>query len=157
MITLNLINFHVKSTVLFTEKQCTFHQDALFIKLCFSLKSIALFTKKHCAFHQTAFFTEKCCTFHWKALHFSSNCTFHWKALHFSSNCAFYWKATKTADSTQISHYDLVFHRVQREGHLGICYILVVFGSFQWKAHEKRIRKTIHLHGIVTLCFNIYC
>ena len=43
--------------------------------------------------------------------------------LHFSL------KATKTADSTQISHYDLVFHRVQREGQLDISYILVVFGG----------------------------
>ena len=37
------------------------------------------------------------------------------------------WKATKTADSTQISHYDLVFCRVQREGQLDIFYILVVY------------------------------
>ena len=40
-----------------------------------------------------------------------------------------HWKATKTSDSTQISHYDLVFHRVQRECQLCICYILVVFGG----------------------------
>ena len=40
-----------------------------------------------------------------------------------------HWKATKTADSTQISHLDLVFHRVQRESQLGISYILVVFGG----------------------------
>ena len=39
------------------------------------------------------------------------------------------WKTTKTADSTQISHFDLVFHRVQRKGQLSISYILVVFGS----------------------------
>ena len=26
-------------------------------------------------------------------------------------------KSLKTADSTQISHLDLVFHRVQRKGH----------------------------------------
>ena len=39
------------------------------------------------------------------------------------------WKATKTANSTQVSHFDLVFHRVQREGQLGICYILVIFGG----------------------------
>ena len=38
-------------------------------------------------------------------------------------------KSTKTANSTQISHLDLVFHRVQREGQLGISYILVVFGG----------------------------
>ena len=46
---------------------------------------------------------------------------------------AFHWKAPeklqKTADSTQICHFDLVFHRVQREGQLGISYILVVFGA----------------------------
>ena len=30
---------------------------------------------------------------------------------------------------TQISHFDLVFHRVQREGQLDISYILVVFGG----------------------------
>ena len=48
------------------------------------------------------------------------------------------WKATKTSDSTQISHYDLVFCRVQREGQLDISYILVVFGGvcgacmFKW-------------------------
>ena len=47
-------------------------------------------------------------------------CTFHEKHT---------WKTTKTADSTQISHFDLVFHRVQREGQLGISYILVVFGG----------------------------
>ena len=55
------------------------------------------------------------------------------------------WKATKTSDSTQISHFDLVFHRVQREGQLGICYILVIFGGIcihtYWPAlvcfHEK--------------------
>ena len=61
--------------------------------------------------------------FHWKALHFSLTALFtenHW---------SFHWKATKTSDSTQISNYDLVFHRVQREGQLGICYILVVFGG----------------------------
>ena len=39
------------------------------------------------------------------------------------------WKATKTSDSTQISHFDPVFHRVQREGQLGLSYILVVFGG----------------------------
>ena len=52
------------------------------------LKSAVLFS----TFHGVVLFTEKCCTFH--------------------------WKATKTADSTRISHYDLVFQRVQREGQL---------------------------------------
>ena len=48
------------------------------------------------------------------------------------------WKATRTADSTHISYYDLVFCRVQREGQLDISYILVVFGGvcgacmFKW-------------------------
>ena len=46
-----------------------------------------------------------------------------------STFCEKHCKATKTADSTQISHFDLVFHRVQREGQLGISYILVVFGG----------------------------
>ena len=36
-------------------------------------------------------------------------------------------KSTKTADSTQISHLDLVFHRGQREGQLGISYISIAF------------------------------
>ena len=38
-------------------------------------------------------------------------------------------KAPKTADSRQISHLDLVFHRVQKEGQLGISNTLVVFGG----------------------------
>ena len=38
-------------------------------------------------------------------------------------------KATKTFDSTQISHFDLVFCRVQRKSQLDISYILVVFGG----------------------------
>ena len=59
---------------------------------------------------------------------------FHWKALCFSlKSIALFmkntWKATKTTDSTQISHFDLVFHRVQREGQLGRSYILMVFGG----------------------------
>ena len=62
-------------------------------------------------------FHEKLCTFYMKSG------TFSWKTL------ASTWKATKTADSIQISDFDLVFHRVQREGQLGISYILVVFGG----------------------------
>ena len=68
--TLNLINLHVKSTALFSEKHCTFH-----FSLRFSLKSTVLFTFC-CAFHFslhfslfTVFFTEKHCTFH-LLLHF---------------------------------------------------------------------------------------
>ena len=103
------------------EKHCTFH-----FLLCFSLNSVALFTEKHCAFHfslcfslhfslkRTSLFTF-CCTFHWKELQFSlfaalfteKHCTFYF-SLHFSL------KSTKTTDSTQISQFDLVFHRVQR-------------------------------------------
>ena len=69
------------------------------------------------------------CWFSWKVV------PFVWKpALSMKST----WKATKTAHSTQISHYDLVFCRVQREGQLDISYILVVFGGvcgacmFKW-------------------------
>ena len=51
---------------------------------------------------------------------------FIWKVYAFHEK---HWKATKTADSTQISHFDLVFPRVHREGQLGISYILVVFGG----------------------------
>ena len=51
---------------------------------------------------------------------------FPWKAVLFMKST---WKATKTTDSTQISHLDLVFHRVQREGQLGRYYILMVFGG----------------------------
>ena len=58
--------------------------------------------------------------FIWKALHFS------WKALRFSYEK--HLKSLKTADSTQISHLDLVFHRVQREGHLWKAPL------FMWKA-----------------------
>ena len=48
------------------------------------------------------------------------------------STCAFRercMKATQTAASTQISHFDLVFHKVQREGQLGIILIFAVFGG----------------------------
>ena len=122
------LHFSLKSTALFTFC-CAFHWKAL----CFSLFAV-LFTF-YCAFHSA---------FHWKALSFSLFtvlftfcCTFYWKALHLSlftalftkKHCTFQfslcfsWKATKTADLIQIFHYDLVFHRVQREGQLGICYI----------------------------------
>ena len=69
------------------------------------------------------------CWFSWKVV------LFVWKpALSMKST----WKATKTSDSTQISHYDLVFCRVQRKSQLDISYILVVFGGvcgacmFKW-------------------------
>ena len=62
-------------------------------------------------------FSWKVVLFVWKVVHFS------WKALKST------WKTTKTVDSIQISDFDLVFHRVQREGQLGISYILVVFGG----------------------------
>ena len=38
-------------------------------------------------------------------------------------------KGKKTAYSTQMSDFDLVFYRVQSEGQPGISYILVVFGG----------------------------
>ena len=63
---------------------------------------------------------------------FGLSLRFSWKALRVKSVALFMkstWKATKTTDSTQISHFDLVFHRVQREGQLGRSYILMVFGG----------------------------
>ena len=60
------------------------------------------------------FFKWKACTFCEKHLLFSWKvCTFHEKHLHFSwkapKSMLFIWEATKTADSTQIFHFDLVF------------------------------------------------
>ena len=68
-------------------------------------------------FMKSGTFCMKSCTFHEKYMKST------WKQLKRT------WKTTKTADSTQISHFDLVFHRVQREGQLSISYILVVFGG----------------------------
>ena len=71
----------------------------------------------------------------WQFLANGLSLRFSWKALRRFSvkSVALFmkstWKPTKTTDSTQISHFDLVFHRVQREGQLGISYILVVFGG----------------------------
>ena len=45
------------------------------------------------------------------------NVRFSWKS---PKNVLFIWEITKTADSTQIFHLDLVFHRVQWEGQLGV-------------------------------------
>ena len=79
---------------------------------------------------RTLFVKSMC--FLWKA------CTFCEKYLCFS------WKATKTVDSTQIFHFDLVFHRVQREGQ-PMCLV---------KTYEKHMLFTKdHLQGIVTLRF----
>ena len=118
------------------EKRCAFHfllcfsLKALCFSLHFSLKSTALFTfaalftERTVLSLFTVLFTESialftfCCAFHF-LLHFSLkstalftfhcafHCTFHF-LLHFSV------KSTRTTDSTQISQFDLVFHRVQR-------------------------------------------
>ena len=84
---------------------------------------------------------------------------FSWKALCFSYEK--HLKSLTAADSTQISHLDLVFHRVQREGHSWKAPL------FMWKAplfaafREKRRFSKDHLQGIVTLCFGFclphYC
>ena len=73
-------------------------------------------------FHEMWHFSyENVALFIWNAFsyemwHFSWNAVlFMWKALCFSYEK--HLKSLKTADSTQISHLDLVFHRVQREGH----------------------------------------
>ena len=83
-----------------------------------------------------ALFTRFSCTFIWKVALFMKStwkCAFHVKSA---------WKATKTADSTQISHFDLVFHRVQREGQLGIYLnFLVVFGG----AHMCLVMHVVHM------------
>ena len=50
-------------------------------------------------------------------------------------------KQQKQLISTQISHIDLVFYRVQREGKLGISYILVVFGG----AHVCLVVHVVHV------------
>ena len=68
-------------------------------------------------FMKSGTFCMKSCTFHEKYMKST------WKQLKRT------WKTTKTADLTQISHFDLVFHRVLREGQLSISYILVVFGG----------------------------
>ena len=58
------------------------------------------------------------------------------RKVRFLRKVRFSWKATKTADSTQMSNFDLVFHRVRREGQLGI------YLNF-WQclvANEKRMK-----------------
>ena len=122
------------SVALFTEKRCTFQcfslkSTVLFMELCFSLKSTVLFIELHFSLKSTVLFIEKHCTFHGVALFTEKHCAFHETVLFTEKHYVFHWKATKTADSTQISHYDLVFDRVQREGQLDTSYILVVFGG----------------------------
>ena len=74
-----------------------------------------ILTPDFVGFHETlATFCMKPVVFFMKSM---------WKAL------KSIWKSTETADSTQVSYFDLVFHRVNREGQLGICYILVIFGD----------------------------
>ena len=97
VITLNLINLHVKSAALFTF-YCAFHWKALHFSLKSSVFFTALFMK---ALHFSLKSTKSTALFTFR-------CTFHWKAPCFSM------KSTKTTDSTQISQFDLVFHRVQR-------------------------------------------
>ena len=79
--------------------------------------------EKHCAF------CEKCCAFCEKK----------------------HWKATKIADSTQSSHLDLMFHRVQREGQLCIFYVLVMFGG----AHVCLLVHVVHV-CICGACMAMY-
>ena len=98
---------------------CAFHLKAP----CFSLFTV-LFTEKHYAFHFLLCFSLKStmlftfhCTFCWKTLHFSLfTALFTEKCCTFQFSLCFSWKATKQL-------------KQQREGQLGICYILVVFGS----------------------------
>ena len=91
--------------------------------------------EKHCAFH------EKHCAFHEKHLKSEKQ----------------HWKATKTADSTQISHLDLVFHRVQREGQLCMFWwCLVVHMCVCWCMWCMYVY-VVHLctHICVWWCMNV--
>ena len=77
------------------------------------MKTIAVFMKSgsfcenHCGFHEKQQFFVKTIAVFMKTI-----------AVFVKSTCKV--KSTKTADSTQISHFDLVFHRIQREGQLCI-------------------------------------
>ena len=123
------LHFSLKCIVLFTEKCCAFQGVALFMKsavlfmeLCFSLKSIVLFMKS------AVLFMELC--FSLKSIPLFMKGTELFIKLHFSlKSTALFTEKQQKHLIQQISHYDLVFHRVQREGQLGISYILVVFGG----------------------------
>ena len=98
--------------------------------------------------------------FIWNAVLFMKCGTFHMKSSAFREKWRFSYekhlKSLKTADSTQISHLDLVFHRVQREGHLWKALLFVKSAAFHMKSttfHEKHRFSKDHLQGIVTLCF----
>ena len=79
------------------------------LHLVITQKLTKLYMKSAVLFMKSGAFCEKCSTLHEK--HYA----FHEKHLKSEKQ---HWKATKTADSTQISHLDLVFHRVQREDQL---------------------------------------
>ena len=111
----------------------------LILSFCTQLTTLNTISPHFCIVYPTDSFQDHLTQFY-QCTHLTPFKTiwpkFHWKALCFSltalfteNHCAFHWKATKTSDSTQISHYDLVFHRVQRECQLCIYYILVVFGG----------------------------
>ena len=81
---------------------------------------VALFIWNAALFVKCSAFREKRC-FLWNAVLFMKSGAFHMKYGTFREKRCFSYekhlKSLKTADSTQISHLDLVFHRVQREGH----------------------------------------
>ena len=58
------------------------------------------------SYEKHALFVKSTCTFCEKHLCFCKKCAFHMKST---------WKGTKQLNSTHISHFNLVFHRVQRE------------------------------------------
>ena len=89
--------------------------------------------------HKTLY--EKCCAF------LEKHCTFREKAPE-------KWKATKTADSTQISHLDLVFHRVRREGQLCMFWwCLVVHMCVCWCMYVYVVHLCTHI--CVWWCMNV--
>ena len=76
---------------------------------------------------------------------------FSWKVALFMKST---WKPLKsnkkTADSTHISYYDLVFGRVQREGPLDISYILVVLGGV---CGECMLKWYMYTHILTWFCW----
>ena len=92
------------------------HTDVTLLKATLLLSFFWSFERKTYTWSSPKSSKWNAALFIWNAALFIWNAAlFIWKALHFSYEK--HLKSLKTADSTQISHLDLVFHRVQREGH----------------------------------------
>ena len=83
--------------------------------------------------------------FSYEMQHFS----YEMRCFSYEKHCTFHeiMKSLKTADSTQISHLDLVFHRVQREGHSWKASL------FMWKAplFERPLARNCNPMFVATL------